>query len=374
MVPLSPGETPLRITVDARYLKRPGIGISVYLDAAIRALCRSAAEVTLLTDEDAHARQLADDYLGAATAVIAEPSGFRWEQLGLRRYLKQHAPDVHLAGANYGLPAFFRGRTRMALVVHDLIPVLMPRLYLTNRPAWAAKYLLSMAAAVTAVDLVIANSHRTATDVRRLLRSKNVVVLYPSLPDQTGPSTSVRDERAPARYFVYSGGYDPRKNVAELLSAVDELQVDNAGVGLVCLGSVPAPLAELMDRRQPLVLRTGYVSDEEKAGWLAGAAGLVYPSQFEGFGLPLVEAFLHGIPAVTGTGGSLREVAGEAAVFVDVDEPTSIARGMSRALDESVRVSLLTNAESQLKALRHEPSVDDIAGVLGDLVQQDRSH
>jgi glycosyltransferase involved in cell wall biosynthesis len=370
----SPGEAALRLTVDARYLKRPGIGISVYLDAAINALCRSDASVTLLTDDQAHAEQLAVTYPEAATATIAERSGFRWEQLGLRRYLRQHKPDVHLAGANYGLPAFFRGPTRMALVVHDLIPVLMPRVYLTNRPAWAAKYLLSVAAAVTAVDLVIANSHQTAADVRRILRVHNVAVLYPSLPDQAGGSAPLRDERAPERYFVYSGGYDPRKNVTQLLSAVDALQADHPGVGLVCLGSVPAPLAELMDRRGPLVLRTGYVSDQDKSGWLDGAAGLVYPSRFEGFGLPIVEAFLHGIPAVTGTGGSLREVAGDAAVFVDVDEPTSIARGMSRALDVSTREALLTNAESQLKALRHEPSVDDIAGLLGELVQQDRSH
>jgi glycosyltransferase involved in cell wall biosynthesis len=373
-MPLSPAETPLRVTVDARYLKRPGIGISVYLEAAIRALCRSDASVTLLTDDESHAQQLAACYPGAGTATIAQPSGFRWEQRELRRYLKRFQPDVHLAGANYGLPAFFRGRTRLALVVHDLIPVLMPRLYLTNRPAWAVKYLLSMAAARTAVDLVIANSHQTAADVRRILRLKSVVVLYPSLPEQPGVSTLQRDDRAPDRYFVYSGGYDPRKNVPQLLSAVDELQAENAGVGLVCLGNVPPPLAELMDRRGPLVVRTGYVTEEGKSAWLEGAVGLVYPSRFEGFGLPIVEAFLHGIPPVTGTGGSLREVAGDAAVFVDVDEPRSIAHGMVRVLDASKRAELMTNAESQIKRLRHERSVDDIAVVLDDLAQQDRSH
>src|SRR3954462_1470916 len=122
----------LRITVDGRRLKTMGVGIAVYLDTAIRSLMADGASVTLLTDEANHAATLAETY-GTAVDTMPQLRTFRWEQRDLRRYLKRQAPDVHLCGANYGIPAFFRGRTQLALIVHDLLPLLMPRVYLVGR-------------------------------------------------------------------------------------------------------------------------------------------------------------------------------------------------------------------------------------------------
>ena len=355
----------MRITVDGRRLKDAGTGIAVYLDAAVRAIIASGAEVTLLTDEHDHAQQLAETY-GTRTDALPEARTFRWEQRELRRYLRIHEPDVHYCGANYGLPAFFRGRTKLALTVHDLIPLLMPRTYLTPRPRWAARYLLSLAGAASAADLVIVNSQPVADAVRRFMRVKNSVALYPSLPQKSVPPEHP-DRADDAPYFLYSGGYDPRKNVPQLIEAMDQLVLDCPGVQLVCTGRPPDDVAALMDGRQDCIRRSGFVSAEEMTQLLDGAAGLVYPSSYEGFGLPIVEGFLHGVPVVTGTGGSLREVAGDAAIFIDPEQPSSIAKGMSRALDPRTRDELLVKAANQVALLRRHPSIDSIGEVLSRL-------
>ena len=230
-----PADAPLAgrvVSVDARYLKRPGIGISVYLDGAIRTLATAGGEVVLVTDDGAHARSLAARYRLEAASVGAR-GGFAWEQLALPSYLRGRRPDVHLAGANFGLPLRCPRGTRRALVVHDLIPLRMPGTYLARRPAFAAEYLLSLAASLAAADVVIVNSHATAADVRRLLRRRSLSVLYPRLP--AADETAAEPAREP--YLLYNGGLDPRKMVPALLAAFAAVHHERPELRLVLLGA-----------------------------------------------------------------------------------------------------------------------------------------
>src|SRR5439155_770938 len=147
-------------------------------------------------------------------------SGFLWEQWTLPRYLRSRGHAVHIAGANYGLPLAPVGATRLVLIVHDLIPLRMPRTYLLSRPAWAVKYLLSTLIALPRAALIVTPSQATADDVRRWARHRRVGVRYPPL---TGaPAASDVPELPsgwPRRFLLYNGGLDPRKNVGRLLEA-----------------------------------------------------------------------------------------------------------------------------------------------------------
>jgi alpha-1,3-rhamnosyl/mannosyltransferase len=82
------------------------------------------------------------------------------------------------------------------------------------------------------------------------------------------------------------------------------------------------------------VIRTGFVAADEKAALLADAAGLVYPSLYEGFGFPVLEAFAAGVPVLTSNASSMPEVAGDAALTVDPHDEAAIAEGMQRLLAE----------------------------------------
>src|SRR5205085_11691928 len=134
---------------------------------------------------------------------------------------------------------------------------------------------------------------------------------------------------APDSYLLAVGTVEPRKNPLAAVEAAREL-----GRPLVVAGPVrdEALARELRARGADL---RGYVTKEELARLYRGAACLLFPSSYEGFGLPLVEAMASGTPVVAAPDAALREVAGDAAVFVEAD---SLAEGVRHALAERERI------------------------------------
>ncbi len=144
------------ISIDARYLRRPGLGISVYLRGLVEEVVGAGWAVTLLTNDPRHARKLRDDFPDAEVVGLPELRQVVWEQWTLPRYLARADAQIYLAPANRGLPASSPRRTRLALVVHDLIPLRMPRTHLLPDPLGASRFLFG-----TAVSLLRAESdHR----------------------------------------------------------------------------------------------------------------------------------------------------------------------------------------------------------------------
>jgi glycosyltransferase involved in cell wall biosynthesis len=328
----------MRIAVDARYLKRRDVGIALYLRGLVARLIESGAEVTLLTDDPGHAKDLAAEHRVRAVALPCR-SGSVWEQVALPRWLRRDRPRVVLASANYGLPLVPVRGVRRLVVVHDLIPLRLPRLYLGQGLGWLAKYLVSVGITLLVADAVIAPSEATARDVRRLGR-RRVRVRIPDLPVAANPSEpSAPPDGWPDRYLLYNGGRDPRKNVPRLIEAFARYRDAGGDHDLVLMGrgyEEHAPMIARLGMAEAVRL-PGFVDDDVKARALAAAGAVVYPSTWEGFGLPLVEAFAAGVPVVAGRGGAQAEIGGDAALYVDVDDAASIAEGIRRAVDPAMR-------------------------------------
>jgi glycosyltransferase involved in cell wall biosynthesis len=360
------------IGIDARYLKRQGIGISVYLRQAILELLDAGASVTLVTDDTAHPAGLLRAFPAANVVALPGRSGFAWEQRTLRRHLLGSGYDAFIAPANYGLPLGYRGRTRLILIVHDLIPLRLPHLYLLPRPAWAAKYLLSALISALRADHIVAVSQETARDVARLLRRPQAEVVYPRIPESPRASRhlDVNDMGTSGigvqPYFVYNGGTDIRKNVPELLRAFSQVRDRLGGADLVLLGSGFEAFRPLIAKLGvgPAVRMPGYVDEPTKAKILRGAVALVYPSRLEGFGIPIVEALMAGIPVITGTGGALREVGGNAAVYVDTRDRRSLAAAMAAVTDPEVRQRMVQAGEVQLGLLSSHQRASTLSGAV----------
>jgi glycosyltransferase involved in cell wall biosynthesis len=322
-----------QVAVDARYLKRQ-VGISAYLRGGLRDLAAAGAALTLLTDDQEHQAELRAEYPAARAEVIAGRSGFLWEQRGLRRHLRRHDYDAFVAPANYGLPIAYRGRTALIVVVHDLIPLRMPDVYLLRRPLWAAKYLLSMAAVVLRADRFVAVSDATARDVARLLRRSAPDVVYPRLPAPYAPPAPAEPGLRP--YFIYNGGADPRKNVAVLLRGFAAARDELAGIELVMLGSDVTRLRPLIRELgiDNEVRLPGFVDEATKMQLIHGALALVYPSAIEGFGLPVAEALAAGTPVISGSGGALPEVGGDAVTYLRPPTAESVAAALRAAASQ----------------------------------------
>jgi glycosyltransferase involved in cell wall biosynthesis len=175
-------------------------------------------------------------------------------------------------------------------------------------------------------------------------------------------------------YVFFLGGIEPRKNLHALVEAFSRVATDDAGLVIaggpvrwipqaeVRLREMVAELPEGVRRR---IVFTGYVADEHANALMAGAEVLAYPSLYEGFGFPVLEAMSAGVPVLTSDASSLLEVAGDAAVLVDPHDTEAITDGLRRLLrDEELRARLRAAGLERVRAFTWPETARRTAEVL----------
>jgi glycosyltransferase involved in cell wall biosynthesis len=211
-----------------------------------------------------------------------------------------------------------------ATTIHDLVPLRHPE-WVT--PRTRAMHTRKYRNAAATCDLVFVNSEYTGRDVVETLGvpTERVHVGHPAPKPAFTAEGPAADLGAP--YVLTVATLEPRKNLQALVEAHRLLGGDLllAVAGGEGWGDQP----ELDDSR---IRRLGFVSDEELARFYRGAAVAVYPSRFEGFGIPVLEAMACGCPVVVSSHPSLDEASGEAAVRADPNDPAAIAAAMEEAL------------------------------------------
>ena len=245
------------------------------------------------------------------------------------------------------LPIVVRG-ARTVTTVHDLIPLRLPWATLDDK---RLTYHL-LRTMLERADLAVADSECTKKDIVDVfrIRPESVEVIYPALPSPE-PEAPEEPQRArlaglgltPGGYMLCVGNIEPRKNIARLLEAVSRL---DAEIPLVLVG-VKAWLWEeslrLMPelRRRRKALHFGYVPRQDLQVLYRHARFLVFPSLYEGFGLPALEAMALGCPVIAANASSLPEVCGPAALYVNpqsVEEIVEKMRGLLK--DDGLRLRL----------------------------------
>ena len=293
------------------------------------------------------------------------PSTFRLVHLGPYRRLhfflyqqtaalRQMEADWYLS--NYYLPPALP--CKGAVVVHDLSFRAHPE-WFPRGVAWYMRWLTWWA--VRRAELVLTVSEFSR---RELLR------FYPGVEDKVaivangvGPEFRARDEAISHdadqerlyRYGVVSpyilavGNIHPRKNLTRLLDAYVALQETSRSVpSMVWVGVPRWGTDNLLKRAHDLgVTLTGFVAQEDLPSFYRQATMLVYPSLYEGFGLPPVEAMACGTPVVASNLTSLPEVVGEAALTVDPTDPQALAGSMGRLLDDARLRETLSEAGTE---------------------------
>jgi len=250
----------------------------------------------------------------------------------LPRLLRRLRPAV--AHFNYVIPPGYRGRS--VVTVHDLSFERHPEL-MSIRDRLLFRTLVPRS--VARADRVLAVSEWTKRDlVERYGVAGEKIVVTPNGIDEIFHPNGEAPERPP--YALFVGAIQPRKDP---LTALEALALLNGELGLVVVGpekrgadDVRTAVRRLgLDRR---VEFAGHVELEELAALYRGAACLVFPSRYEGFGLPVVEAMASGTPVVAAATGALPEIAGDAAVLVEPADPAALARGIERALADRERL------------------------------------
>ncbi|GAA4454674.1 glycosyltransferase family 1 protein [Rurimicrobium arvi] len=166
-------------------------------------------------------------------------------------------------------------------------------------------------------------------------------------------------------YFLFTGALHPRKNVVNLLKAFIRFKKRNgSNMKLVIVGRLAWNYAEVADMKEHMpfkedVVWPGYLEIDELARVTAGAYALVYASLFEGFGIPIVEAFQCGVPAIVSNTSSMPEVAGAAALIADPNDYHDIAEKMSMLYrDEQLREQLVSKTKEEAARYTWEKAAD----------------
>jgi glycosyltransferase involved in cell wall biosynthesis len=239
------------------------------------------------------------------------------------------------------------------VTVHDLSLVEHPG---WHQPAKVALFRRAIRVAATRADAVVAVSEATAGRLQALLAPRAPVHVVPhgvdharfrvlDPDDETGAvldRAALRRIGARSPYVAFVGTLEPRKDVPTLVRAFDRVAGSHPDLALVLAGGrgwgTRAVEEAVRDAAHgDRVHLVGYVSEEQKAALLRGAAAVAYPSLEEGFGLPALEALACGAPLVTTRGSAMEEVTGDAALLV--------ATGDDRALGEALEAAVAGGAE-----------------------------
>ena len=316
------------IVIDADVLGRRRTGDETYVRSLLR-------ELVPLADRERLAAVTRRPELvpnGIEPLALRGRSQLARMSLRLPRLLRGLRPSV--AHFNYVITPGFRGRS--VVTVHDLTferhPELMP---LRDRLLFRTLVPRSVARA----DRVLAVSEWTKRDlVERYGVAGEKVVVTPNGVDEIFHPNGATPTRPP--YALFVGAIQPRKDP---LTALEALALLSDDLGLVVVGPEKRGADEVRTAVTRLGLDSrvefaGHVELDELAALYRGAACLVFPSRYEGFGLPVLEAMASGTPVVAAATGALPEIAGDAAVLVEPADPAALAGGIERALADRERL------------------------------------
>jgi glycosyltransferase involved in cell wall biosynthesis len=321
------------IAIDADVLGRQRTGDETYVENLLRELAALAPEFRLA----AVARR--PELVPAGIEALELPARSQpWRMaVSLPALLRRLRPA--LAHFLYVVPPLYRGPA--VLTVQDLSFERHPEL-MSPRDRFYFRTFVRPSARRAA--RVLTGSEQTRRDLveRYRLAPERVVVTPYGLDPAYGPEGPTP---ANGEYVLFVGGLEPRKNP---VAALEAFALANGDLRLIVAGPARRGTDEVRSAARRLGLEQrvelrGHVSKEELAGLYRGAACLVFPSRYEGFGLPVIEAMASGTPVVATNAGALPEVTGDAAILVAEQDPVALAEGVERAIadrDRLVRAGL----------------------------------
>lgn len=334
-----------RVAVNCRVLAKPtrtGVGeYTVELLSALAARAESDGLSYLVFGVESLPPPLSDRpaVVNADEPALAHsgPKAHLWEQFVLPRRVEDSDADLlHTPAGN----APFLGDCEKVTTVHDISPLVNPAWFST---LYATLYWVLAPGSVRASDRLITVSEFVRDELRsRYDVPSSTVHVVPngvSTPPDGDEPTGVD---VPDRYFLFVGAHNPRKNLSTIVDAYRRYRHQvRSPAGLVLVGPPTDIFAHVDIDPVPGVQTTGYVSDEALGWFYRHALSLVFPSLYEGFGLPILEAMSAGTPVVTSNRGAMAETAGDAASLVDPTDVTAISNALVELADnERLRTDL----------------------------------
>lgn len=319
----------MAVLINGRFLTRPPTGVDRFALELIQALHRRGelAGARLVVPRGATLHSAAPT--GLPVDAAGHWQGHAWEQLNLPRL----AGEGWLVNLCNTAPIL---RRRQLVVIHDAAVMANPENF---TPAFRRWYRVMLAALMRRADCVATVSRFSAEELTRYFgrRPQGIEVIPEGgehiLREPADRSVFQRLDLRGRRYVLAVGSASPNKNFAAVLKAMDQLA--DPHVLLVAVGGGDARVFASTQLTHPRLRHAGRVSDAQLRALYEGAACFAFPSFYEGFGLPPLEAMCCGCPTLVSQRASLPEVCGDAALYCDPNDPATLAAQLQRLLGSS---------------------------------------
>jgi glycosyltransferase involved in cell wall biosynthesis len=313
------------------------------------------------------------------TPVVVKPAArhilaFKyWYDIKAPAALKRYKPDVWLQPYSF---CSLRTRIPQVLVLHDLSFLHHPS-FISWQHRWY--YRLYMKRFLKKAKHVITVSEFSKNDILQHypVSPGKISVIHNAAAERFRPLSwqekqQVKVEYSGAKeYFLYTGSIHPRKNLVNLLKAFSQFKKwQHSNMKLIIAGRLAWQSADFEEKLRTFkhrhdVVLTGYVDDGQLAKLTAAAYALVYPSWFEGFGLPIIEAMRAEVPVITSNTSAMPETGGDAALYAAPDDPEALAKHMLHLYrDETFRSNQIALGKQQAQKFSWENAAEKVWSIV----------
>ena len=327
----------MRIGIDARVLDRGITGTGRYL---MNLLCEipkidTENEYFLFTNSNLNKYEKFYKIIDVKNKFLpSKIFSVLWPHLVLPFKLKKHKIDIYFT-PNIILPLFTNKKISYIPVLHDIIPLLHKTFY-----PFSYRTYLKMLLPVTfkKADLVITVSSHSKKDIVKYfnLPESKVDIVYANAQEKFKP-ISLSDEQKkeiikqynlPKKYVLYVGAIDYRKNISCIIKTAERLKEKNVDMAFVLIGKCfysDKSIFNEIEEKKEYIRYINFMDDNHLPLIYNMAFCFLFPSYYEGFGIPPLEAMQSAIPTITSNNSSLPEVVGDGGILVDADDYISIA-------------------------------------------------
>lgn len=304
---------------------------------------------------------------------------YLWTQMGLARRTFTDPLDVLFVPA-HTLPLVRKPGLSTVMTVHDLGAEYLPTMHQLKQQLYL-KFITNYQLQTASHLIAVSQSTRQDLIKKTKVRPSQISVVYEGVNKPVFLPTSVQIAQTLSKlklnsqqYFLFVGTVQPRKNLIRLIEAFSLFLIESkekaSECKLVIAGGLGWDYGQILNLPKQLgiekqVLFTGRVSDEELDCLYRGAVCLTYPSLFEGFGLPILEAFARDCPVITSDTSSMPEVAGNGAILVNPDMVEEIFRAMVRIFnDKELSKKLIQHGREQLTKFSWRKAAEETIAIL----------
>lgn len=267
--------------------------------------------------------------------------------------------DLDLVHFPYVSVPIFYGRP-FVVTIHDLIPMSFPtgKASTHSTPSYFVKFLsyrfIIRMASMNAKTIITPSNASKEEIINHLRVSNQKIQVIPEAADEKIPQLKSRILKE--KYFLYVGNAYPHKNLDSLISAFNEFLKENKNIKLILVGKKDIFYQRLEENNQSRnIVFFGQATDEELGSLYSGAIALIQPSLMEGFGLPVLEAMANKCLVICSDIPSLREVAGEFAIYFNPKDVNDIVNNMQSALSDKInKEEIIQNAYERSKEFSWE--------------------